>query len=77
MKKCTLCVDRIYDTELPAAERQPPTCVLAYPATRRGDYDDATSKVSQLAAARPAPGVALALAVARPTYLSPPRPVPR
>ena len=32
MKKCTLCVDRIYDTQLPEAERQP-ACVLC-PATR-------------------------------------------
>jgi sulfite dehydrogenase (quinone) subunit SoeB len=53
MKKCTLCVDRIYDTQLPEEERQP-ACVLACPTHARhfGDYDDPRSKVSQLAAQR-------------------------
>ncbi|HPV25052.1 MAG TPA: 4Fe-4S dicluster domain-containing protein, partial [Casimicrobium sp.] len=53
MKKCTLCVDRIYDEQLPEAERQP-ACVLACPAHARhfGDYDDPKSKVSVLAEAR-------------------------
>jgi sulfite dehydrogenase (quinone) subunit SoeB len=53
MKKCTLCVDRIYDTQLPEEERQP-ACVLACPTHARhfGDYDDPQSKVSQLAAQR-------------------------
>lgn len=48
MRKCTLCVDRIYDEELPEAERQP-ACVLACPAHARffGDYDDPESVVSQ------------------------------
>ena len=53
MKKCTLCVDRIYDEQLPEADRQP-ACVLACPTHARhfGDYDDAQSKVSLLAATR-------------------------
>ncbi len=53
MKKCTLCVDRIYDQQLPEEERQP-ACVLACPTHARhfGDYDNPQSKVSQLAASR-------------------------
>jgi sulfite dehydrogenase (quinone) subunit SoeB len=53
MKKCTLCVDRIYDQQLPEAERQP-ACVLACPTHARhfGDYDDPSSKVSKLATSR-------------------------
>ena len=49
MRKCTLCVDRIYDTGLPEAERQP-ACVLACPAHARhfGDFDDPGSRVSTL-----------------------------
>jgi len=49
MKKCTLCVDRIYDTNLPEAERQP-ACVLTCPTHARhfGDLDDPDSHVSQL-----------------------------
>jgi len=53
MKKCTLCVDRIYDDQLAEADRQP-ACVLACPTHARhfGDYDDPQSKVSLLAASR-------------------------
>jgi Fe-S-cluster-containing dehydrogenase component len=53
MKKCTLCVDRIYDQALPEAERQP-ACVLACPTHARhfGDLEDPQSKVSQLVAER-------------------------
>jgi len=62
---------------LPAAERQP-ACVLACPAHARhfGDYDDATSKVSQLAAARGRQEMLPDLGY-RPTnaYLSPRKPV--
>ena len=49
MKKCTLCVDRIYDEELPEAERQP-ACVLTCPTSSRvfGDFDDPESEVSKL-----------------------------
>ncbi len=47
MKKCTLCVDRIYDADLPEAERKP-ACVLACPAGARlfGDISDPDSEVS-------------------------------
>ncbi len=53
MRKCTLCVDRIYDQALPEAERQP-ACVLACPTHARhfGDFDDPDSKVSRLSAER-------------------------
>ncbi len=49
MKKCTLCIDRIYDEELPQEERQP-ACVMTCPAHARffGDYDDPNSEVSKL-----------------------------
>ena len=48
MKKCTLCVDRIYDTALPEEERQP-ACVLACPSRARlfGDIDDPNSEAFQ------------------------------
>lgn len=53
MRKCTLCVDRIYDAALPEAERQP-ACVLACPSHARhfGDYDNPASTVSVLARER-------------------------
>ena len=49
MKKCTLCVDRIYDEKLPESERQP-ACVLSCPTSSRvfGDFDDPNSDVSKL-----------------------------
>ncbi len=48
MKKCTLCVDRIYDQNLPLEERQP-ACVIVCPAHARmfGDLDDPDSAVSR------------------------------
>lgn len=47
MTKCTLCVDRVHDTNLPAAQRQP-ACVLACPTSARlfGDIHDPDSVVS-------------------------------
>jgi Fe-S-cluster-containing dehydrogenase component len=53
MKKCTLCVDRIYDQALPEAEREP-ACVLTCPTRARlfGDFDDPDSDVSRAVAAR-------------------------
>ncbi|TQV67742.1 4Fe-4S dicluster domain-containing protein [Exilibacterium tricleocarpae] len=53
MKKCTLCIDRIYDEHLPAAERQP-ACVITCPTHSRlfGDFDDPDSTVSQVTRAR-------------------------
>jgi sulfite dehydrogenase (quinone) subunit SoeB len=58
MKKCTLCVDRIYNEHLPEAERQP-ACVQACPTKARhfGDLGDPNSDVSKLVAERS--GVAL------------------
>ena len=48
MTKCTLCVDRVYDDNLPAAERKP-ACVMACPTSARlfGDIHDPQSAVSQ------------------------------
>ena len=53
MKKCTLCVDRIDNQNLPEAERQP-ACVLACPTRARhfGDLGDPDSAVSRLVAER-------------------------
>jgi Fe-S-cluster-containing dehydrogenase component len=58
MKKCTLCVDRIYNEHIPEAQRQP-ACVQACPTRARhfGDLGDAESPISQLVAERG--GVAL------------------
>ena len=58
MKKCTLCVDRIYNTHIPEAQRQP-ACVLACPTRARGfgDFNDPNSVVS--IASRERGGVAL------------------
>jgi Fe-S-cluster-containing dehydrogenase component len=53
MKKCTLCVDRIYNENLPEEDREP-ACVRTCPAGARhfGDLGDETSAVSQLVAER-------------------------
>jgi Fe-S-cluster-containing dehydrogenase component len=53
MKKCTLCIDRIYNENLPEAERVP-VCVSTCPASARhfGDLGDPNSEVSQLVASR-------------------------
>jgi Fe-S-cluster-containing dehydrogenase component len=53
MKKCTLCVDRIYNENLEEAERQP-ACVQACPTKARhfGDLGDPESDISKLVAAR-------------------------
>ena len=58
MKKCTLCVDRIYNDNIPEIDRVP-SCVRTCPANARhfGDLADPTSDVSLLVAARG--GVAL------------------
>jgi Fe-S-cluster-containing dehydrogenase component len=47
MKKCTLCVDRIYNQHIPEAQRQP-ACVQACPTRARsfGDFADPDSEVS-------------------------------
>jgi Fe-S-cluster-containing dehydrogenase component len=48
MKKCTLCVDRIYDASLPEADRKP-ACVKACPTSARlfGDIHDPESQASR------------------------------
>ena len=47
MKKCTLCVDRIYNDSIPEVQRQP-ACVQACPTRARGfgDFNDPDSEVS-------------------------------
>ncbi|MGE5269806.1 MAG: 4Fe-4S dicluster domain-containing protein [Thiohalocapsa sp.] len=53
MKKCTLCIDRIYNENLMQEERQP-ACVMVCPTNARffGDLGDPTSPVSEMVAAR-------------------------
>jgi len=53
MKKCTLCVDRIYNENLPEIDREP-ACVRSCPSKARhfGDFSDPTSEVSLLVLAR-------------------------
>ena len=53
MKKCTLCVDRIYNENLEEADRIP-ACVRACPTGARhfGDLGDSESDVSKLVAER-------------------------
>jgi Fe-S-cluster-containing dehydrogenase component len=53
MKKCTLCIDRIYNENLPEADRQP-ACVRTCPTGARhfGDLGDPDSAVSRLVAER-------------------------
>ncbi|NBB98379.1 MAG: 4Fe-4S dicluster domain-containing protein, partial [Alphaproteobacteria bacterium] len=53
MKKCTLCVDRIYNENLPEEDREP-ACVRTCPSNARhfGDLSDPDSDVSKLVAAR-------------------------
>jgi Fe-S-cluster-containing dehydrogenase component len=49
MKKCTLCVDRVYNDNLAPAERVP-VCVATCPTKARhfGDFNDPESDVSRL-----------------------------
>jgi Fe-S-cluster-containing dehydrogenase component len=53
MKKCTLCIDRIYNDNL-AVEDRVPACVATCPAKARhfGDLGDPNSEVSRLVEAR-------------------------
>src|SRR5205085_1626052 len=53
MKKCTLCIDRIYNDNLAVEERQP-ACVMVCPTKARffGDLGDPNSDVSGMVAAR-------------------------
>jgi Fe-S-cluster-containing dehydrogenase component len=75
MRKCTLCIDRIYNESLPEAEREP-ACVATCPAKARhfGDLADPESKVARLVAERGGPDLLGELGY-RPTnqYLPPRR----
>lgn len=53
MKKCTLCVDRIYNENIPEIDRVP-SCVRTCPSSARhfGDLGDPNSDVSKLVAER-------------------------
>jgi Fe-S-cluster-containing dehydrogenase component len=53
MKKCTLCIDRIYNENIPAESRAP-ACVTTCPAGARhfGDLGDPDSDVSKIVKAR-------------------------
>jgi sulfite dehydrogenase (quinone) subunit SoeB len=53
MKKCTLCIDRIYNEHLAPEDRQP-ACVMVCPVSARhfGDLGDPDSEVSQLVTRR-------------------------
>lgn len=75
MKKCTLCVDRIYNEQLPEAERQP-ACVQACPTKARhfGDLGDPESDVSKLVAARNGVALMPELGYAPVNRYLPPRP---
>ena len=75
MKKCTLCVDRIYNELLPEHMRQP-ACVQACPTRARhfGDLGDPESAVSLLVAARDGVGLMPELGYAPVNRYLPPRP---
>ncbi len=75
MKKCTLCVDRIYNETMPEAQRQP-ACVLACPTKARhfGDFADPESPISLLSAARDGQALMPDLAYAPVNRYLPPRP---
>ncbi len=75
MKKCTLCVDRIYNDNLPLTERVP-ACVSTCPAGARhyGDLGDPTSAVSQLVDERGGFDLMASLGYAPTNKYLPPRP---
>jgi sulfite dehydrogenase (quinone) subunit SoeB len=75
MKKCTLCVDRIYNQHLPESEREP-ACVQVCPTRARhfGDLGDPDSKVSRLVAERGGVALMPELGYAPVNRYLPPRP---
>jgi Fe-S-cluster-containing dehydrogenase component len=75
MKKCTLCVDRIYNDNLEESERQP-ACVQACPTRARhfGDLGDPDSAVSKLVAERGGVALMPQLGYAPVNRYLPPRP---
>lgn len=74
MKKCTLCVDRIYDETLPGAERQP-ACVLTCPTHARlfGDLDNPHSAASRAVSERGGAPLLPELGYAPANHYLPPR----
>ena len=75
MQKCTLCVDRIYNQNIPEEVRQP-ACVQACPTRARhfGDLGDPESAVSLLVAARNGVNLMPELGYAPVNKYLPPRP---
>lgn len=75
MKKCTLCVDRIYNDKLDEVDRQP-ACVQACPTKARhfGDLGDPESEVSKLVAQRGGVALMPELGYAPVNRYLPPRP---
>jgi Fe-S-cluster-containing dehydrogenase component len=75
MKKCTLCIDRIYNENLDPAERVP-ACVACCPVGARhfGDLGDPESDVSLLVAARAGTDLMPELGYAPTNKYLPPRP---
>lgn len=75
MKKCTLCVDRIYDETLEEIDRQP-ACVITCPAHARyfGDFDDPESEVSKITRERGGFGLMPELGYNPTNKYLPPRP---
>lgn len=75
MKKCTLCVDRIYNENLDKVDRQP-ACVQACPTRARhfGDLGDPDSDVSRLVAERNGVALMPELGYAPVNRYLPPRP---
>ena len=75
VKKCTLCVDRIYNENLDESERQP-ACVQACPTRARhfGDLGDPDSAVSKLVAERGGVALMPELGYAPVNRYLPPRP---
>jgi Fe-S-cluster-containing dehydrogenase component len=78
MKKCTLCVDRIYNENLPEIDRQP-ACVRTCPTGARhfGDLGDPESPVSRLVAERGGYDLMPDLGTAPVNKYLPPRPKDR
>ena len=75
MKKCTLCVDRIYDETQPEEERTP-ACVRTCPAGARhfGDLGDPDSAVSRLVEQRDGQALMPTMGTAPVNRYLPPRP---
>ena len=75
MKKCTLCVDRIYNEHIPEQSRQP-ACVQACPTHARhfGDFGDEDSAISKLVAERGGVALMPELGYAPVNRYLPPRP---